>query len=324
MKLLLPPEYVAQATADVNKAQTRVLLMTMVLADTPASHELIDALEAAAKRGVEVTVSADVFTYGEVGGSFLPVKYYNINSRQATKMAKRLRAAGVKFQWLGRGRSFIFSGRTHMKWCVIDDIVYTFGGVNMYEIGIHNNDYMFKLQDESLAERLVHEQKRIARAERTNSNYPSVSFDLGKDIVLFDGGIIGQSIIYRRVIDLVREASSVLYVSQYGPTGRLGRLLKSKESHLYFSRPEQADFINWILIKFNAITSGTKTLYTKKQYLHAKFMIFTMPDGSKVAITGSHNFSSSGVLLGTREIALETRDPAVISQLESFFKMHVA
>ena len=49
-----------------------------------------------------------------------------------------------------------------------------------------------------------------------------------------------------------------------------------------------------------------------------------MEDGSKVAITGSHNFAYTGVLLGTREIALETKDPSIIKQLESFIKKEVA
>ena len=52
-------------------------------------------------------------------------------------------------------------------------------------------------------------------------------------------------------------------------------------------------------------------------------MIFTLEDGSKVAITGSHNFAYTGVLLGTREIALETSDPKIIGQLEKFIDKEV-
>jgi len=59
-------------------------------------------------------------------------------------------------------------------------------------------------------------------------------------------------------------------------------------------------------------------------YLHAKFIIFTMKDGSKTAISGSHNFAYTGVLFGTREIALETTNPQVIGQLESFYKKYIA
>nr|MBP6038525.1 hypothetical protein [Candidatus Saccharimonas sp.] len=59
-------------------------------------------------------------------------------------------------------------------------------------------------------------------------------------------------------------------------------------------------------------------------YLHAKFMIGTMPDGSKRAITGSHNFMFGSGLMGTREIALETTDTKIIRQLERFIDTYVA
>ena len=48
-----------------------------------------------------------------------------------------------------------------------------------------------------------------------------------------------------------------------------------------------------------------------------------MPNGNKIAITGSHNFMFGSVVLGTREVALETSDTAIIAQLEKFFKNHV-
>ena len=48
-----------------------------------------------------------------------------------------------------------------------------------------------------------------------------------------------------------------------------------------------------------------------------------MPDGQKVAITGSHNFMFGSGAMGTREIALETTDHHIIRQLESFLHRHV-
>ena len=47
-------------------------------------------------------------------------------------------------------------------------------------------------------------------------------------------------------------------------------------------------------------------------------MLFTFANGSKIALSGSHNFVNGGVLLGTREIALETSNPRIINQLEEF------
>lgn len=323
MKLLTPPEYVAQAAALVRRAEKRVFLIGMVIADHPATNELMSAIKEAAERGVAVTVTADVFTYGEVSGSFLPIRYYSSGAKTSTLLAKSLKAAGVNFQWLGRGRMTLFSGRTHSKWCVVDDTCFVFGGVNMYQKGIENVDYMFRVTSPQLADRLVHEQSRIQKAERNTTNFPSSTFELDDQFVLFDGGIIGRSVIYARACELAREAKSILYVSQYCPTGKLALILKKKRAKLYFNKPANADFFNGALIRINMLTSGFKTRYRKKTYLHAKFIIFTMSDGSKRAITGSHNFAYTGVLLGTREVALETSDQHIIDQLEQFYKTNI-
>jgi len=325
MKLVLPSDYVSQATELVKKAKHRVFLISMVVADHPATHELITAIEEAARRGVKVHVTADVFTFGEVSGGFLPIRYYSPGVKEVNSMVKILKASGVKFDWLGRSRMTLLSGRTHSKWCVIDDECFVFGGVNMYQGGVaENTDYMFRLTNNRLADRLVYEQGRIVKAELGSTNYPSVTYELDGNDILFDGGIIAHSVIYRRAIELSRDAVHIAFVSQYCPTGKLARVLKKKNTSYYFNRPEQATSFNSALIRLSMLTTRIKTSYKKEPYLHAKFIVFTMEDGSKVAITGSHNFAYTGVLLGTREVALETTDKKIISQLESFYKKYVA
>lgn len=295
----------------------------MVVADHDNTHALITELEAAAKRGVRVTVAGDVFTYGEVSGGFLPIRYYSPGVKNTNRMVKALRKAGVDFHWLGRGRATVFNGRTHSKWCIVDDTVFVFGGVNVYQEGIENVDYMFRLTDTGLADRLAQEQHRLQNAEKRTTNYPSVAIEHSStNTVLIDGGIIGQSVIYRRACELAEQADHITFVSQYCPTGKLARILKRKQSKvkLYYNPPAHAKALNRFVITISQFLSGLKTSYRKKTYLHAKFIIFTMADGSKVALTGSHNFAYTGVLLGTREIALETKDPAVVAQLETFVK----
>ena len=323
MKLISPTQYVREAAEAVSKAKTRVYLMSMVIADHEATHPLIAAAEEAAKRGVEVVIAGDIFTFGEVGGGFLPFRYYSHGARSANHMVRNLKKAGVKFHWLGKGRITLYHGRTHSKWCVADDTVYTFGGVNLYEEGIQNIDYMFAHTDTKLADRIVEEQKRVQKAEARSSNYPSVAFEHGDMTVLIDGGIIGQSVIYRRAVELAEKASHITFVSQYCPTGKLSRILKKKSTVLYYNRPLQAEGLNRIVIRVGQFTSGLVTEYKKARYLHAKCIVFTFEDGSKAAITGSHNFAYTGVLLGTREIALETRDPKIIAQLENFIEKEV-
>lgn len=324
VKLISPTEYVRQATAAVDKATKRVYLMSMVIASHDATRSLIEAVEAAARRGVEVHVAADVFTFGEVSGGFLPFRYYSHGARDANRMAKRLKKAGVKFHWLGRGRITLWHGRTHSKWCIADDVLFTFGGVNLYKEGVEHIDYMFHHKDALLADRLVEEQKRVQKAEVRSNNYPSVAYEHGGMTVLIDGGIIGQSVIYRRATELAESATQVTFVSQYCPTGKLSRLLKKKNATFYYNRPLQAEGLNRIVIRFSQFTSGLKTSYTKARYLHAKCIVYTHADGSKTALTGSHNFAYTGVLLGTREVALETKDPAIIAQLETFIQKEVA
>lgn len=322
-KLLLPAAYIDDVTEKIKQAKNRISILSMVVADDPATDELIDALASAAERGVDVEVAADIFTYGELGGFFLPTRYRTKKSRETTMMSRRFRKSGVRFTWLGKSRVLLASGRTHIKWCVVDDVVYSFGGVNLYEKGINNNDFIFRTQDQELADKLLDEYSQLVKADSGNYSVRSHQFNYGSNKILIDGGVFFDSIIYRRACKLAAESFKIRLVSQYCPTGKLGRLIKETNSELYFNPPQNANFINSVVIKLGMLLSGNKTLYKKHKYLHAKFMIFETYDGRKVAITGSHNFVFAGVMLGTREVALETEDPRIINQLESFLKNKV-
>lgn len=324
-KLLITPDYIADAITAITKAKHRVLFMSLMFTDDDATDEFVDALQAAAERGVNVQIAADLFTYGELGGHFVPFKFFTKKARATTKTVRELTDAGVIFNWLGRFSTTPVNGRTHIKFLVVDDVAYSFGGVNLHGKDITENiDYMFKCDDARLADDLAHEFTQITKADSGHYAYRSHKFNFGKHTVLTDGGFQGDSIIYRRACELAREAKDILLVSQYCPTGKLGRLLKSTNSRLYFNPPELAGALNRAVISVGMLFSRHKTSYTRGRYLHAKFIIFTMPNGKKVALTGSHNFVYGGVLLGTREIALETTDKKIIRQLEAFFAAHVA
>lgn len=322
-KLILPDEYVKNATEHIKKARQRVALLTMVLVDDSATDELLDALCAAAERGVEVMVAGDSFTYTDFQGSYIPTTYRSKRVRDAMSLQKRFRKAGAKFYWLGRLSMVAFTGRTHIKWCIVDDTVYSFGGVNLDLPSIQNTDYMFMVKNDELASRLIAEQERIITADRRGHAYRSHQFGDDDNMVLIDGGFLGDSIIYRRACYWAERASHVTLVSQYCPTGKLSRLLKKVDSALYFNHWTNAGLLNRFVIRVGMATSKQTSAYHRRPYLHAKFVIFTLTDGKKVAITGSHNFVSAGVFLGTREVALETSNKKIIAQLERFFEKHV-
>ena len=324
-KLLVTPDYIREAINTIQTAKHRVIFMSLMFTDDDVTDGFVDALEAAAERGVSVHIAADTFTYGELGGHFLPYKFFTAKSRATTSSVRNLTKKGVSFNWLGRFSATPFTGRTHIKYLIVDDTVFSFGGVNLYAKDFaENNDFMFRCKDSRLADDLTHEFNQITKADSHHHTYRSHKFSYGKNFVLTDGGFQGDSIIYRRVCELAKDADDILLVSQYCPTGKLGRILKNKSARLYFNPPELAGPLNKAVISVGMLFSRHTTLYKRNQYLHAKFMIFTMPGGEKIAITGSHNFVYGGVLLGTREIALETRDKKIIRQLEAFFAERVA
>lgn len=327
MELLLPHDYITQATECIKQAKQRVSFISLVITEDSSTNHLIDALADAAKRGVDVHVAGDMFTYTELSGQFIPSHYLSKKVRSTTRMAKTLSNAGVHFNWLGRLNITTVSGRTHSKWCVVDDTVFSFGGVNLYEEGVLSTDYMFRMDNPELAEKLFIEHQRIVRADKDRYDYRSHIFKLTgyeDSTVLFDAGLFGDSIIYKRACLLAEKSTRITYVSQYCPTGKLSRLLRRADSVLYFNPWQATTGFNRFVIRIGTLLTNQQTKYNRSAYLHAKCMIFEFSDGSKAAITGSHNFVHGGVLLGTREIALETRNKSVIEQLEAFIDEHVA
>ncbi len=322
-QLILPKAYIAEATKKIKMASKRVYVMAMMFVEDGATDGLIQALCDAAERGVEVNVCGDTFTYTDLQGSYVPTTYRNKRVRDANAVQKKLKKSGADFHWLGRFSIVAFSGRTHIKWCIVDDTVYSFGGVNLDQASVEYTDYMFVTENEPVASRICDEHKRVIAADAANHSYRSHQFGDEDNMVLLDGGFVGDSIIYRRACFWAAQAKSVLLVSQYCPTGKLSRLLKKTNSRLYFNHWTTTGLLNRLVIRLGMSLSGQVTAYHRRSYLHAKFIIFTMPDGKKVAITGSHNFVYGGVLIGTREVALETTNKTVIKQLETFFKEHV-
>lgn len=323
--LLMPLTFVRQLTEDVRKAKRRITLFSHIIAYDDSTEELVAALCEAAKRGIAVDVAGDVFTYGILGGwKVVPLKP-NERIRALRTMVKKFKASGVNYRWIGQFGPFLFAGRTHVKWAVVDDTVYSFGGINLYAKGLREvTDYTLRGTDAKLGDSLIAEQKRIARADRKGKFYRSHHFATKSGTVLIDGGRPIDSIIYRRACELSKQAKEIIYVSQYCPTGKLGKLLVENDAKLYFSHWRQADSLNnKLLIRLSMLTTGHQTIYQREPFIHAKFILFIMPDGRKIAITGSHNFVWAGVLLGTREVALETSDPTTIKALEEFLAEHI-
>ena len=327
IKLLLPRQYVEQARQAVRHAKRRIYIISLCFARGSATDGLIDDIIDASKRGIDVHVAADLLTFICDRTCTLPSSLAGAGMRQTDQLRSELEQAGAEFYWLGAKKIPYLLGRTHSKWTVVDDDVYAFGGVNLNQSGTtERTDYIFHMHDRQIADNLVSEQHLVESIELGKGHAVDREIDTQFGTMLLDGGKINRSIIYKHAVKLAKKAESVLLVSQYCPAGELARILKKKPAtSIYFNPKGSAkDPVNNIMIGTRSTVKSLTTSYQRPRYLHAKFMIGTMPDGTKLAITGSHNFSTLGVRAGTREIALETGDPDIINQLEKFFTRYVS
>ncbi|MDO4271759.1 MAG: phospholipase D-like domain-containing protein [Candidatus Saccharibacteria bacterium] len=319
-ELLLPGDYIAMATELINKAQRRVYLVCLNINRCPETTEFINAILSAAQRGVDVHVGADLLTFICDHNTHVASRVVGPEMLRTSKLRADFIQAGAEFHWLGVQRVPYLLGRTHSKWTIIDDDIFAFGGVNLSHSGIAERaDYMFHLTNAKLADRLVKEQLLIETPD-PQRRIADVNIHTKYGTVLLDSGRFGRSGIYRHALKLAKEAESLLVVSQYCPTGKLGRIIRNKDSRVYFNPKGSAnDIANNFMIGSKKTTSSQENLYTRDRYIHSKFIIATMPNGSKKAITGSHNYAAISGRAGTREVAIETTDPNIIRQLEDFF-----
>lgn len=322
--LIAARDYPLELAENIARAKERILITTMTLSnDCTEVDVIVENLGFAAGRGVSVSVSADSMTYLEPREHVLELRHRLARARRASALKKKLATAGISFRWLGETKVGLI-GRTHSKWAVIDDVVYSFGGVNLERQSFENIDFMIKTENHKLANFLADEHNRIRSADRGGYSPKNRSKHFDNCTVIADGGQTPRSAIYSRAKELARKSEAITLVSQYCPSGSLARILKSTDSRLYFNPPETTKTLNTIVVRSAMAASGLATAYSGRDYLHAKFIIFEMPGGKKIALTGSHNFASLGVLLGTREIALETDDTELINRLEKFISGNIA
>jgi len=313
-RLLMADEYIERLLDATRNAKKRIFMLFFVMTNDSETCEVIDEIIAAAARGVEVHVAIDMLSL-----------YANKSFRNTKEITARLRKNKVRVRLLGMHSNFIFLDRNHSKWYVADDAVFSFGGINLNDIHLSQHvDYMLHINDAKLADMFCREQLRIESKNKHGNKVRSRSVKTDVGTVIFDGSLYNRSLIYKRAVELSKEADEILYVSQYYPTGKLNRVMRGKKVRIYANNPENAMTTDSrFMTGLSRKSSDQVNSYTRGTYLHAKFMIFAMPDGRKKALLGSHNFFKLTSIVGTREIDLETENPHIIKQLEKFFRDNI-
>lgn len=333
---LIPSEkYLDDLLSFSKKAKERIYIQAMHVVFNDKFSEFINELILAKKRGVDVRLNIDDYSkvYNSLGHRYLHISKKKISKCQkdATKSRfyiDKLLRAGVdvlfinEYKYNKKLAEYIpFLGRNHMKITVIDDISYI-GGINLSSKSLNYIDFMLRTDNKSLLDALLD----LFFKSRNNINFNDykINLDLG-DALLVDSGKTYKSIIYDTVLKEIYDSKdSILYISQFLPDFKILKALKFAHSRgvdvniithaSYVSEKKYRTFIEHSMFNFSNL--NIRNIYlSKDRYVHAKMVIIDKGKESEKAIFGSHNFSTFGVLFGTKEISLLTRNKQIIDML---------
>jgi phosphatidylserine/phosphatidylglycerophosphate/cardiolipin synthase-like enzyme len=296
----------------------------------PLIGELMDALIAAAKRGVDTYLSVDAYNFlaGEnlsLAGPLwarsalpkrLPEPYES--RRHALELLDQAGGHYAITNMPGRPFTIIPAGRSHIKTAIVGSDVYV-GGCNLHIP--EELDVMVTWRDTKTADWLFDTMCRIVDQQSTKTALGGV--DRGFEVddtttLLLDAGTPRQSLILDeayKLIDTARE--SIFLTCQYFPGDSTAQHLRAAHSRgvrvtLIYSHPSA----------HGELKAPAHHAYGLKERLRLpqEFFAHRLPKDTpllhaKVLVTdqgsmiGSHNYVVQGVNFGTAELALLSHDP---------------
>ena len=218
-----------------------------------------------------------------------------------------------------------FLGRNHMKITIIDNVSFI-GGINFSSKSFNYSDFMIKTENKDMLYTL----KKIFIENRYNKNQNDKKIKINNDnILLIDSGKVRQSIIYESSIECINNAKeSIRYISQFFPDFRILYALEKAirkgidvEIITHSNDIAEKKYRHKVeKILFNISNSHISNIYeNSEKYIHAKMMLIDKDTSSPSVILGSHNFSTFGVLFGTAEISIYSKEKNLVSELYTWY-----
>ncbi len=338
-ELIPSEEYLSDLIQLVKKAKKNIYIQAMYVYFDDSLKEFTKEVIAAKKRGVSVKFNIDNYSNQYIQGH----KYFiHINKEKrdkcknniqiSQKYFKEMTSADIEINFINEYRYnkaiaeyFPFIGRNHMKITIIDNYSYI-GGMNFGKKSFNYYDFMVKTKDREIRNNL----KSIFLKNSTGIKYSDKIVNINKEnSLLIDSGKKGQSIIYNEAINAINNAKEdISYISQFLPDFKiLFALQKAVKRGLAVEIIVHSNSIAEKKIRhkieqilFNLSNINLSNLYEQSEkYIHAKMIILDKNAPNSSLIIGSHNFSTFGVLFGTSEIALNTKDKDLIHNLSNWY-----
>jgi phosphatidylserine/phosphatidylglycerophosphate/cardiolipin synthase-like enzyme len=332
-----PDIFLDDLIATIKKAKQRIYIQSMLFESGVLIDRLTGALADASLRGVEVKLIYDWVSNRYVHNTlrFFPkfdpatLQYNRTVHRRTYESVRYLQSCGVDVTIINHPVLFEYlfpvMNRNHSKLYIIDDFCGWVGGVNLSDVSFRNTDCMVKVFSDCLISALSEYFLKVWNRSLEKDYSVTCSDDY---TLSFDSGKHGRSLIYETGISLVKTAEkNITFLSQFVPNGPLleqliGKakqhipitIITSHRNNVMFTVFPYVLFYKYFLARIAAFPS-IRFLHHREK-IHAKLLIID----EKEILIGSHNMAFSGVLFGTQEISLWSKDPALVHQLHIFAK----
>lgn len=298
--LLTNELFVAALHDGIDSATERIFIQVMTFDGDRAGIGVAERLVAAAKRGVDVRLTVDIFAFRYVSDTRVTEYEVQDEVRETHAMFDRLEAAGVDVTYVGPwGPMLAFVAiRHHKKIFVIDDTAYL-GGINVSDHNFAWFDFVVSLKDPMVVGELVDDFHATRRGERSARA----------------GAIVTNTCIEERFDAVISSAEhSILIVSPYALDSPLSRLLAAANAREKVVVTPQR--LNSVLLRWAAeyvrerVQKAGVDLQTMPDFFHAKFVLV---DGQRLLV-GSSNFGRHSFRCN-QEVCVEIDDRACIEAL---------
>jgi phosphatidylserine/phosphatidylglycerophosphate/cardiolipin synthase-like enzyme len=335
-----PKQFLTDFMEHAKHAKKRIYLQSMLFEAGDTLTSLKPILLGKANEGVDVQLTIDWVwqKYVHADPDVLPVFnkkkriFHHALHQQTMQLIKELSDAGITVTITNTPNPLaaklpIFR-RNHTKLYLIDDDFVWVGGVNLLDSALTWIDFMVRYTDPSIVQSLA-EQFHKVNNNRPKNNY---TLEFGSETkLLVDAGVIGNSLIYNEATEQIKKArKSILFASQFVADGKLlDEMIKAHERGatvtLLTSNKEDRTFntfpYNGPYKKFLEKTKHIPlALIHQNTKLHVKLLIID----DQTAIFGSHNLVHLGTILGTEEIAIQTKDEKLVKELREFIEAHTS
>ncbi len=337
-KVLNPKEYLKDLEQELKKAKSRLFMQAMYfLPPAKTTYKIANILKKAAKKNLDTRIQFDYISLMDTEPNATFMAKFLIKDdptplepkkRHKLKMdlIKELKKHKVKVKLLNKPKGIYryipLSKRNHIKLNIVDNIAYV-GGLNYGIKDFKNIDFMVRLTNKKLVQKLANIYIRIWN----NNLKKDKVFIINKKVnIWLDAGKFNKSIILNNTIKELKKAKkNIFYTGQFPPDGAyLKELVKANKRGIKIKviipKRKHKEIVTRILDylskKYLYFRGKNFIIKKKKKVVNEKITLIV----NKIAIFGSHNYSKSGVLLGTAELTLKINNKSLVKNIKNFFK----